>query len=173
MWLPHHRRNIEKPTGGRTYPTFRSAPTGMAQSIVGATPIGYEDFQVLVKRGVFNPVPVAHIETFLKHLLDPRNGGDDGPDRANATMAPWQVSAIICATRQCTDGRLPALASSPRDPLGHVGTGVRDLGRLACILKGSRIAMVGAGRKLYPGIAIPSFEFRHRGNARRQREFDC
>jgi hypothetical protein len=61
--LPHHRRNIERRPGGRTYPTFRGTPARMAQSIVRATAVGYEEFYVLLERRLFNPAPVEHIHT--------------------------------------------------------------------------------------------------------------
>jgi hypothetical protein len=59
--LPHHRRNIERCPGGRTYPTFRGISIRFAQWIVRATPVGYEEFYVLLERDLFNPAPVDHI----------------------------------------------------------------------------------------------------------------
>jgi hypothetical protein len=32
----------------------------MAKAIVGATPVGYEEFNVLLERSFFNPAPVEH-----------------------------------------------------------------------------------------------------------------
>jgi hypothetical protein len=35
----------------------------MAQPIVRPTPVGYEEFYLLLERGLFNPAPVEHIHT--------------------------------------------------------------------------------------------------------------
>ena len=62
--LPHYRRNIERCPGGGTYPTFRGISARISQWIVRAAPVGYEEFYVLLERGLFNPAPVEHTHIY-------------------------------------------------------------------------------------------------------------
>jgi hypothetical protein len=39
----------------------------MAQWIVRATPVGYEEFHVLLEWNLFNPAPVEHIDLPIGH----------------------------------------------------------------------------------------------------------
>ena len=56
----------------------------MAQPIVRPTPVGYEEFYVLLERGLFNPAPVEHIHTCQAAVT-----------RVSAKLPSWEVEVCL------------------------------------------------------------------------------
>jgi hypothetical protein len=95
---------------------FRGISARISQWIVRAAPVGYEEFYVLLERGLFNPAPVEHTHIFdgtERWVWPPVSTGRLNRDTPGGTFnAIWTDADHV--SREWDKHPCPILYSSPK-----------------------------------------------------------